>query len=141
MKVVWTNGCFDILHRGHIELFKYAKSLGDLLIIGIDSDRKVKNDKGEYRPINKEEDRKFMLESIKYIDKVFVFNSRQQLEDLIKFTKPNIMVIGSDWKGKEVVGQEHAQQLIFFDRIGNYSTTNIIKENKNEKPRIENNKT
>ena len=126
MKVVWTNGCFDILHRGHIELFKYAKSLGDLLIIGIDSDRKVKNDKGEYRPINKEEDRKFMLESIKYIDKVFVFNSRQQLEDLIKFTKPNIMVIGSDWKGKEVVGQEHAQQLIFFDRIGNYSTTNIL---------------
>ena len=81
-----------------------------------------------------------MLESIKYIDKVFVFNSRQQLEDLIKFTKPNIMVIGSDWKGKEVVGQEHAQQLVFFDRIGNYSTTNIIKENKNENTEIENNK-
>ena len=140
MRVVWTNGCFDILHRGHIELFKYAKTLGDLLLVGIDSDRKVEKDKGEHRPINKEEDRKFMLESIKYIDEVFIFNSTQHLEDLIKLTKPNIMVIGSDWKAKEVVGQEHAQQLVFFDRIGNYSTTNIIKENKNENTEIENNK-
>ena len=130
MKTVWTNGCFDILHRGHIELFKYAKSLGDLLIVGIDSDHKVKIDKGKTRPINKAEDRKFMLESIKYIDKVFIFNSKQHLEDLIKFMKPNIMVIGSDWKGKEVVGQEYAKELNFFDRIEEYSTTNIIKENK-----------
>ena len=130
MKTVWTNGCFDILHRGHIELFKYAKSLGDLLIVGIDSDRKVKIDKGETRPINKAEDRKFMLESIKYIDKVFIFNSKQHLEGLIKLVKPNIMVIGSDWKGKEVVGQEYAKELNFFDRIEEYSTTNIIKENK-----------
>jgi len=130
MKTVWTNGCFDVLHRGHIELFKYAKSLGDLLIVGIDSDRKVKIDKGETRPINKAEDRKFMLESIKYIDKVFIFNSKQHLEDLIKLVKPNIMVIGSDWKGKEVVGQEYAKELNFFDRIEEYSTTNIIKENK-----------
>ena len=130
MKTVWTNGCVDVLHRGHIELFKYAKSLGDLLIVGIDSDRKVKIDKGETRPINKAEDRKFMLESIKYIDKVFIFNSKQHLEDLIKFMKPNIMVIGSDWKGKEVVGQEYAKELNFFDRIEEYSTTNIIKENK-----------
>ena len=130
MKTVWTNGCFDVLHRGHIELFKYAKSLGDLLIVGIDSDRKVKIDKGETRPINKAEDRKFMLESIKYIDKVFIFNSKQHLEGLIKLIKPNIMVIGSDWKGKEVVGQEYAKELNFFDRIEEYSTTNIIKENK-----------
>tara|TARA_R110002110_G_scaffold389228_1_gene601516 strand:- start:982 stop:1407 length:426 start_codon:yes stop_codon:yes gene_type:complete len=140
MKVIWTNGCFDILHRGHIELFKYAKTLGDLLLVGIDSDRKVKKDKGEHRPVNKEEDRKFMLESIKYIDKVFIFNSKQHLKDLIKLAKPNIMIIGSDWKGKEVVGQEHTQQLVFFDRIGNYSTTNTIKENKNGNTEIENNK-
>ena len=130
MKTVWTNGCFDVLHRGHIELFKYAKSLGDLLIVCIDSDHKVKIDNGKTRPINKAEDRKFMLESIKYIDKVFIFNSKQHLEDLIKFMKPNIMVIGSDWKGKEVVGQEYAKELNFFDRIEEYSTTNIIKENK-----------
>ena len=109
-------------------------------MVGIDSDRKVKKDKGEHRPVNKEEDRKFMLESIKYIDKVFIFNSKQHLKDLIKLAKPNIMIIGSDWKGKEVVGQEHTQQLVFFDRIGNYSTTNTIKENKNGNTEIENNK-
>jgi rfaE bifunctional protein nucleotidyltransferase chain/domain len=132
MKIIWTNGCFDILHRGHIELFKYAKSLGDLLIVGIDSDKKVKADKGEGRPINKAEDRQCLLESIKYIDKVFVFNSKQELEDLIKLVKPNIIIIGSDWKRKEVVGREHAQEIIFFDRMPKYSTTNIIKEYKNE---------
>jgi D-beta-D-heptose 7-phosphate kinase/D-beta-D-heptose 1-phosphate adenosyltransferase len=132
MKIVWTNGCFDILHRGHIELFKYAKSLGDLLLIGIDSDKKVKVDKGQDRPINEEQDRKFMLESIKYVDKVFIFNSKQELEDLIKLVKPNIMIIGSDWKEKEVVGQKYTEEINFFDRIPKYSTTNIIKEYKNE---------
>ena len=136
MKIVWTNGCFDILYRGHIELFKYAKSLGDLLLIGIDSDKKVKVDKGDQRPINKEQDRKFMLESIRHVDKVFIFNSKQELEDLIKLVKPNIMVIGSDWKGKKVVGQEYAQEINFFDRIPKYSTTNIIKEYKNENTSI-----
>ena len=123
---VWTNGCFDILHRGHIELFKYAKSLGDELIVGIDSDEKVKKDKGKFRPINTMRDRKFILESIKYIDKVITFNSTQGLEDAIETILPNIMVIGSDWKGKTVIGQQYTDKLIFFDRIGDYSTTNIL---------------
>ena len=127
---VWTNGCFDVLHRGHIELFKYAKSLGKELIVGIDTDEKVRREKGKDRPINTVQDRKFMLESIKYIDEVFIFNSRQHLEDLIKLTKPNIMVIGSDWKGKEVVGGEYCTELKFFDRISGYSTTKILENNK-----------
>ena len=74
MSLVWTNGCFDVLHRGHFELFKHAKSLGDTLIVGIDADKKVKNDKGTDRPVNNQEDRKFALESIKYIDEVVIFN-------------------------------------------------------------------
>ena len=133
MKKVWTNGCFDILHRGHIELFKYAKSLGDRLVVGIDSDDKVKKDKGEERPINCVKVRKYILESIKYIDEVLVFNSPKELENLIKQTKPDIMVIGSDWKNKKVVGDEYTKQLLFFDRIGEYSTTNMLekKERKN----------
>ena len=106
-KIIWTNGCFDVLHRGHIELFKYAKSLGDKLIVGIDSDEKVKKDKGRFRPINTMRDRKFILESIKYIDKVITFNSTQGLEDAIETILPNIMVIGSDWKGKTVIGQQY----------------------------------
>ena len=93
--IVWTNGCFDILHRGHIELFN-------------------------------QEDRKAMLESIKYIDKVFIFDSRQGLEDLIKETKPHVLIVGSDWKGKDVVGEEYAQHVRFFDRIDGYSTTEIL---------------
>ena len=125
-KIIWTNGCFDVLHRGHIELFKYVKSLGDELIVGIDSDEKVKKDKGRFRPINTMRDRKFILESIKYIDKVITFNSTQGLEDAIETILPNIMVIGSDWKGKTVIGQQYTDELIFFDRIGDYSTTNIL---------------
>jgi len=125
-KIIWTNGCFDVLHRGHIELFKYAKSLGGKLYVGIDSDKKVKLDKGDSRPINNIKDRKFTLESIKYIEEVIIFNTTEDLEEVISLIQPDIMVIGSDWKGKTVIGEQHAKQLMFFDRIGNYSTTNIL---------------
>ena len=124
--IVFINGCFDVLHRGHIELFKYAKSLGDRLIIGIDSDKRVSELKGPLRPINSEEDRKFFLESIQYIDKVDIFSSEDQLRDLVWLYQPDIMVVGSDYKGKDVIGSEFAKNLIFFDRIGDYSTTNIL---------------
>jgi D-beta-D-heptose 7-phosphate kinase/D-beta-D-heptose 1-phosphate adenosyltransferase len=123
---VWTNGCFDILHRGHIELFEYAKSLGDELIVGIDSDEKVKKDKGDDRPINSLDDRAIVLQSIKYIDRVIEFDSTDELRNLIKDIKPDIMVIGSDWKGKDVIGQEYAGKVDFFDRIEGYSTTQIL---------------
>ena len=123
---VWTNGCFDILHRGHIELFRYAHSLGDELIVGVDSDEKVKNDKSSDRPINNLHDRMFMLQSIKYIDKVIPFDSTKELDNTLKWYKPDIMVIGSDWKGKEVIGEFWTKKLVFFDRVGNYSTTNIL---------------
>ena len=129
-KIIWTNGCFDVLHRGHIELFKYAKSLGTKLIVGIDSDEKVKKEKGKNRPINTVFDRKFTLESIKYIDKVYIFNSKEGLEDRIEDVLPDIMVIGSDWKGKTVVGEQYAKKLVFFNRIKNYSTTNILNNGK-----------
>ena len=125
-KIIWTNGCFDILHRGHIEMFKYAKSLGTKLYVGIDSDAKVKREKGNTRPINIVQDRKFMLESIKYIDKVFIFKSKEGLEDRIEELLPDVMVIGSDWKNKTVVGEQYVGELVFFDRIEGYSTTNIL---------------
>ena len=123
---VWTNGCFDILHRGHIELFRYAKSLGEELIVGIDTDKKVKKDKDKNRPINNLQDRMYMLQSIKYIDKVIPFDSTDELDRTIKWIKPHIMVIGSDWKDGKVIGKKWAEKLIFFDRIGDYSTTKIL---------------
>ena len=122
---VWTNGCFDILHRGHIELFRYAKSLGDELVVGVDTDDKVKLDKGTERPINNLYDRMCVLQSIKYIDKVVSFDSTNDLRDTIKWYQPDIMVIGSDWKNGKVIGQTFTNKLIFFDRVGDYSTTNL----------------
>ena len=126
--IVWTNGCFDILHRGHIELFKYAKSLGTKLYVGIDSDEKVKLDKGIDRPFNTLEDRKIMLESIKFIDQVFIFDSAKELEEMVKTISPDIMVIGSDWRGKKVIGQQYTKKLKFFNRVIGYSTTNILEK-------------
>jgi rfaE bifunctional protein nucleotidyltransferase chain/domain len=126
MVKVWTNGCFDILHRGHFEMLKYARSLGDFLIVGIDSDKKVQADKGPTRPVNSVEDRRFALEAIRYVDEVVVFDSPEGLANAIKKTSPDIMVIGSDWRGKKVVGEEHTKEVRFFDRIGDYSTTSII---------------
>jgi rfaE bifunctional protein nucleotidyltransferase chain/domain len=125
---IWTNGCFDILHRGHIELFKYAKSIGNELTVGVDSDRKVMRDKGICRPINNLEDRIEMLKSIRYIDRVVCFDSSFDLECLIKSHNPDIIVVGSDWKGKGVIGEQYAKEIKFFDRIEEYSTTKIIND-------------
>ena len=127
MVTVWTNGCFDVLHRGHFEMLKYAKSLGDYLIVGIDADSKVRLDKGLERPFNCQEDRRFALESIRYVDKVVIFYSKGELESWVKAILPTYMVVGSDWKGKEVVGSGYTQKVCFFDRIGEYSTTKILK--------------
>ena len=124
---VWTNGCFDILHRGHIEMFRYAKSLGDELVVGIDTDEKVKKDKGKNRPIISLQDRIFMLQSIKYINKVIPFDSTEDLRKTIRWYQPDLMVIGSDWKGKDVIGREFSDKLVFFNRVGDYSTTNFLK--------------
>ena len=125
-KIIWTNGCFDILHVGHIELFKYAKSLGSKLYVGIDSDEKIKRDKGKDRPFNKLSDRIKVLESIKYIDKVYSFGNTEGLDTLILMNKPYVLIVGSDWQGKTVVGEQHAQHVRFFDRIEGYSTTDIL---------------
>ena len=128
MKKVWINGCFDILHRGHVELFKFAKETGNHLTVGIDSDSRVKELKGESRPINNETDRKFFLESIRYIDEVVIFDSEKELIEKIGLLNPDIMIVGSDYKEKRVIGSENAKKLVFFDRIGDYSTTKILEK-------------
>ena len=129
MKVVWTNGCFDILHRGHVELFKFCKSQGDYFVVGIDTDSRVKESKGPSRPFNSQEDRKFFLEAIKYIDKVVLFSTDNELGQRLVENNVDTMIVGSDWKGKIVVGQEKVNKVLFFDRIGTYSTTNILEAN------------
>ena len=124
-KRIFVNGTFDILHPGHIQLLNYAKSLGDSLTVGIDSDRRVAEKKGPSRPVNNVHDRAFMLHSLKAVDHV-VFDSDEELERCIKVVKPDIMVVGSDWKDKSVIGSMYSAELRFFDRIEEYATTKTI---------------
>ena len=126
MKISFVNGCFDVLHPGHIQLLEYARSFGDYLIVAIDSDRKVAEMKGPNRPIFSQYDRAAVLKSIRHVDIVHIFDTREELEYLLESIKPDTMVVGSDWKGKEVVGSHYAKQVRFFDRIGEYSTTKTI---------------
>ena len=125
-KTVFVNGTFDVLHRGHLDLLNYAKSLGEYVVVGIDSDERVKQMKGSSRPINCLMDRAHMLANLKSVDEVRFFGNDKELENLVKDVKPDIMVVGSDWKGKSVIGSYWAAKLIFFDRIGEYATTKTI---------------
>ena len=122
---VWVNGTFDVLHVGHLKLLEFASKLGKLRV-GIDTDKRVKELKGEDRPFNNQEDRKKMLESIKYVDEVVLFDSREELIDAIKEYEPDIMVVGDDYKGEKVFGSEYAKELIFFEKIPKYSSTKIL---------------
>jgi D-beta-D-heptose 7-phosphate kinase/D-beta-D-heptose 1-phosphate adenosyltransferase len=124
-KIVFTNGCFDILHVGHIRLLDFAKSLGTKLIVGLNSDKSIKKLKGFSRPINCEQDRKEILLSNKNVDNVIIFDEDTPLE-LIKNIKPDIIVKGGDYKETEVVGYG-LSKIIIFDYLNGYSTTKIIK--------------
>ena len=108
-------------------VIRFANNLGDELMVGLDTDSKVKEDKGEGRPINSLRDRMFMLQAIKYIHGLTYFDSATYLEDCIKLYSPDILVVGSDWKGKTIVGEQYAKEVVFFDRVGDYSTTNLLK--------------
>tara|TARA_B100000123_G_scaffold255882_1_gene218632 strand:- start:166 stop:561 length:396 start_codon:yes stop_codon:yes gene_type:complete len=126
-KIVWCNGTFDILHPGHIELFKVGKSLGDKLIVATDTDEKIRQDKGSSKPVNNLCDRISMLQAIKYIDEVLYFGNRKELEGLIELYSPDILLLGDDWKGGDVVGRQYAKEVKFLPRL-NYSTTKIIEK-------------
>jgi rfaE bifunctional protein nucleotidyltransferase chain/domain len=121
------NGTFDILHRGHIEMLNYAKQQGDKLLVAIDTDSRVKELKGSTRPINNQEDRKFHLENLKAVDGVMFFDSKEQLIEIMKGWKPDVYVKGSDWKkDKPSTAEQYCKQVIYYDRVGDYSTTNTI---------------
>lgn len=120
------NGTFDILHRGHIEMLNFARSQGSYLLVAIDSDKLVRELKGNTRPINNQEDRKFALDNLKSVDAVWIFDSQDELEHICKIYKADLMVKGSDYQGKKITGAEYCNMVKFYPLVQNYSTSKII---------------
>jgi D-beta-D-heptose 7-phosphate kinase/D-beta-D-heptose 1-phosphate adenosyltransferase len=124
-KIVFTNGCFDILHSGHVKYLQKAKSFGDILVVGLNSDESVRRLKGKSRPINNQEDRSIVLSALESVDFVVVFDEDTPY-NLIKEIKPDILVKGGDYKGKEVVGSDIAKETRLVDFVEGKSTSKII---------------
>ena len=127
--IVWTNGTFDVLHAGHIELFRHARKLAGpsgRVIVGTDSDERVRELKGPTRPINNLIYRVDFLRAIKYIDGVVTFSSTDELEARIKQFSPDILLVGDDYVDKPVVGSQFAKKVVYFPRYGGLSSSNII---------------
>ncbi|MAR68305.1 MAG: hypothetical protein CL833_13735 [Crocinitomicaceae bacterium] len=126
MKKIWTNGCFDILHIGHIKMLQYARSLGDNLVVGIDSDQRVKELKGDSRPINNQNDRREFLLALSCVDDVFIFDSKEEMCNLLVEQKIKELVVGKEYRNKAVTGQGIVSRIHFFEKVRNFSTTSII---------------
>ncbi|MDP8221632.1 MAG: D-glycero-beta-D-manno-heptose 1-phosphate adenylyltransferase [Candidatus Stygibacter frigidus] len=133
-KVVFTNGCFDILHRGHVQYLQSARELGDVLIVGLNNDDSVKRLKGKHRPVNNEIDRAIVLSALQDVDHVVIFIEDTPYE-LINTLKPDILVKGGDWKPEDIVGSDIVLQnggkVLSLDFIQGYSTTKTIDKTEN----------
>ncbi|RXJ77813.1 D-glycero-beta-D-manno-heptose-7-phosphate kinase [Arcobacter sp. F2176] len=126
-KIIFTNGCFDILHKGHVSYLNNAKALGDVLIVGLNSDDSVKRLKGENRPINNHDDRAYILSALECVDYVVIFDEDTPYE-LIERVKPDILVKGADYEGKEVIGSDIAKETVLIDFVEGKSTTSTIEK-------------
>lgn len=124
-KIVFTNGCFDILHSGHVKYLEKANKFGDILVIGLNSDKSVKKIKGKNRPINTQNERAYILASLEVVDYVVIFDDETPI-DLIKLIEPDVLVKGGDYKGKKVVGQQIAKELKIVSFIEGKNTTQTI---------------
>jgi D-beta-D-heptose 7-phosphate kinase/D-beta-D-heptose 1-phosphate adenosyltransferase len=123
---IFVNGTFDIVHVGHIKLLNYARGLGHHLLVAIDSDRRVRQLKGSDRPIHNQAERKLLLENLRSVDSVEIFNTDDELEHIITLYEPDVMVKGSDYRNRPIIGEEQCGRIEFFERIDEYSTTRTI---------------
>ena len=134
-KIIFTNGCFDLIHLGHLEILARSADLGDKLIVGINSDMSIKKIKGNSRPIIKEDSRAKQLAAIEFIDAVILFNEDTPY-DLISFINPDIITKGGDYKKNDVIGKElmnkKAGEVVIIPLTQGYSTTSILEKIKNE---------
>ena len=125
---VWINGCFDVLHHGHFKLIDYAKSFGGQLKIGIDSDRRVKESKGESRPFHTQNQRIFNLLQIEGVTDIVIFDSDKELSNLIKKYQPDVFVIGEEYRDKGIIGRKHTKKIEYFPKVEGFSTTGLLDE-------------
>jgi D-beta-D-heptose 7-phosphate kinase/D-beta-D-heptose 1-phosphate adenosyltransferase len=131
---VWVNGAFDVLHIGHLNLLKHASTIGSVRV-GIDTDDRIKELKGSNRPFNCFKNRMEFLKSLRFVDDVVGFGSEEELINQIKEYQPDVMVIGSDYKDKRIIGIEYVKEVSFFNRIPNVSTTSILEYEKDSSNR------
>ena len=127
---IFVNGSFDLLHTGHLDLLFYAKGLGTHLHVAIDTDERIRSHKGSDRPVNPLHIRKAIMQSLKPVDSVSVFGSDIELINTIRAYSPDIMVKGSDWRGKTVIGEQYCGKVVFYERVNDESTTKIIEDRK-----------
>jgi rfaE bifunctional protein nucleotidyltransferase chain/domain len=123
---IWINGCFDVLHMGHIKLFRRARQMGMKVIVGVDTDERIRQAKGENRPVNDLHNRIDFLRSIKYIDMIHSFGTDEELSNIIKDYLPRYMLIGDDYKDKEIIGSEWVKEVIYVPRYQGLSSSSII---------------
>jgi D-beta-D-heptose 7-phosphate kinase/D-beta-D-heptose 1-phosphate adenosyltransferase len=130
VRKVWVNGTFDVLHPGHIKLLQYAWQLGDYVCVGLDTNERIRQNKGEKRPIHTLEHRVFAIRSIKWVDEVVTFGTDDELIKLMNAYKPNIHVIGGDYRDQQykIIGKGIADNLVFFDRVWDYSSSRIVEQ-------------
>lgn len=125
--IVFTNGCFDLLHPGHIKILRYAKSKGDILVVGLNSDSSIRRIKGNKRPILDQKARATLLSAISYVDYIVVFSDDTPYK-LIKTIKPDYLVKGEDWQKDKIIGKEFVQDVFRVKFYPGWSTTAIIKK-------------
>ena len=123
---IFVNGCFDILHVGHLNLLEYAYSQGEFVLVAVDSDRRVKASKGTNRPVNNQHDRVRMLAALRSVDKVVIFDTDQELENIIKDYSPDVMVKGSDYQNKPIIGSQYCKRIKFVE-LNSHSSTQKLK--------------
>jgi len=128
MKKIFVNGSFDVLHTGHLDLLDFARSLGSELLVALDTDRRIEYNKGKDRPFNNLKNRKRLMLSLKPVDKVEVFDTDEELVEIIRGYSPDIMVKGSDWRGGSILGEEYCKDIIFYERTNGESTTKTLED-------------
>tara|TARA_B100001939_G_scaffold25753_3_gene20845 strand:+ start:5211 stop:5612 length:402 start_codon:yes stop_codon:yes gene_type:complete len=128
MKKVFVNGAFDVIHSGHLDLLDFASILGGRLLVAIDTDRRIEYNKGKGRPFNNLSVRKHLMSMLKPVDSVVVFDTDDELKEIIKKYEPDVMVKGSDWKGHSIIGEEYCKEIVFYERSNGQSSTQTIQD-------------